>query len=202
MSDVTQRVRAESALRETLEMQRAILQSATYAIIATDARGIIQSFNPAAETLCLASSRSQALSGRAQPTIFHDRRRTRRRARPQAGDAGRAARAGLRGRRWRARTGAAAATSAEWTCLRADGTPFPMRISHAVLRDENGEVRSAVIVSIGYDLSETRRAQKLKDEFVSVVSHELRTPLTSIRGALGLLSGGVAGTLPPKRVHR
>jgi len=28
------------------------------------------------------------------------------------------------------------------------------------------------------------------------VSHELRTPLTSIRGSLGLLSGGVAGTLP------
>jgi signal transduction histidine kinase len=30
------------------------------------------------------------------------------------------------------------------------------------------------------------------------VSHELRTPLTSIRGALGLLLGGVAGELSPK----
>jgi signal transduction histidine kinase len=38
--------------------------------------------------------------------------------------------------------------------------------------------------------------EQMKNEFVSTVSHELRTPLTSIRGALGLLSGGVAGPLP------
>ena len=37
----------------------------------------------------------------------------------------------------------------------------------------------------------------MKTEFVSTVSHELRTPLTSIRGSLGLLAGGVFGTLPP-----
>jgi signal transduction histidine kinase len=30
------------------------------------------------------------------------------------------------------------------------------------------------------------------------MSHELRTPLTSIRGALGLVAGGVAGALPEK----
>ncbi|MFP2932128.1 ATP-binding protein [Pyxidicoccus sp. 3LG] len=39
--------------------------------------------------------------------------------------------------------------------------------------------------------------ERLKNEFVSTVSHELRTPLTSIRGSLGLLTGGVAGPLPP-----
>ena len=36
----------------------------------------------------------------------------------------------------------------------------------------------------------------MKAEFVATVSHELRTPLTSIRGSLGLLAGGVAGSLP------
>jgi len=35
----------------------------------------------------------------------------------------------------------------------------------------------------------------MKNEFLSVVSHELRTPLTSIRGSLGLLSGGALGEL-------
>lgn len=39
-------------------------------------------------------------------------------------------------------------------------------------------------------------AERVKDEFVSVVSHELRTPLTSMRGAMGLMEGGVAGELP------
>jgi signal transduction histidine kinase/DNA-binding response OmpR family regulator len=45
------------------------------------------------------------------------------------------------------------------------------------------------------DVSRYRRVERLKDEFVSVVSHELRTPLTSIRGALGLVAGGVTGPL-------
>ncbi len=38
----------------------------------------------------------------------------------------------------------------------------------------------------------------VKDEFISTVSHELRTPLTSIRGALGLLSAGLLGTVDAK----
>jgi signal transduction histidine kinase len=45
-------------------------------------------------------------------------------------------------------------------------------------------------------ISDRVRAERIKNEFVSVVSHELRTPLTSIRGALGLLTGGVAGPIP------
>jgi PAS domain S-box-containing protein len=54
---------------------------------------------------------------------------------------------------------------------------------------------------IGYyglatDITETKRIDRMKTEFVSTVSHELRTPLTSIRGSLGLLAGGVAGPLP------
>jgi len=50
-----------------------------------------------------------------------------------------------------------------------------------------------------------RREEKLKTEaerqryeFIGVVSHELRTPLTSIKGSLGLVSGGVTGELPDK----
>jgi signal transduction histidine kinase len=46
------------------------------------------------------------------------------------------------------------------------------------------------------DIGERKRAEKLKDEFVSTVSHELRTPLTSIAGSLGLLMGNAAGQLP------
>ncbi len=46
------------------------------------------------------------------------------------------------------------------------------------------------------DIEEHKRLDRAKDEFVATVSHELRTPLTAIRGALGLLDGGVAGELP------
>lgn len=48
------------------------------------------------------------------------------------------------------------------------------------------------------ELTQRSALDSLKDEFVSTVSHELRTPLTSIRGALGLLSSGVLGTVDTK----
>lgn len=48
------------------------------------------------------------------------------------------------------------------------------------------------------DITERKRLEGIKGEFISIVSHELRTPLTSIRGALGLLTGMFSATLPDK----
>ena len=45
------------------------------------------------------------------------------------------------------------------------------------------------------DISERRRIERMKDDFISTVSHELRTPLTSISGALSLLTSGAGGAL-------
>ena len=47
------------------------------------------------------------------------------------------------------------------------------------------------------DLTERKRIEQMKNDFVSTVSHELRTPLTSISGALGLIVGGALGKAPP-----
>jgi PAS domain S-box-containing protein len=55
---------------------------------------------------------------------------------------------------------------------------------------------SALWIVLIRDLSEAKRIDRMKDEFVSTVSHELRTPLTSIRGALGLITAGALGTVP------
>ena len=61
-----------------------------------------------------------------------------------------------------------------------------------------GSERGQVIgfYSLGADITELKRIDSMKTEFISTVSHELRTPLTSIRGSLGLIAGGVAGELP------
>lgn len=57
------------------------------------------------------------------------------------------------------------------------------------------ENRVQGLFSLISDISTSKAAEHLKDEFVSVVSHELRTPLTSIHGSLKLLSTGRLGQL-------
>lgn len=49
-----------------------------------------------------------------------------------------------------------------------------------------------------HDVTQVKKTEKMKNEFVSVVSHELRTPLTSIRGSMGLLLGGAVGKFSDK----
>jgi signal transduction histidine kinase len=49
---------------------------------------------------------------------------------------------------------------------------------------------------VSRDVTDERKAARLKDELVSTVSHELRTPLTAISGALGMVAAGAAGELP------
>ncbi|MDP3356525.1 MAG: PAS domain S-box protein [Polaromonas sp.] len=61
--------------------------------------------------------------------------------------------------------------------------------------DQQGRVTG--FFAMATDITDMKRMDRMKSEFVSTVSHELRTPLTSIRGSLGLIAGGIAGPLPP-----
>ncbi|MBW0147818.1 sensor histidine kinase [Marinobacter arenosus] len=65
------------------------------------------------------------------------------------------------------------------------------------LRLDGGDGES-VIWLIAEDISEQKKVDRLKSEFISTVSHELRTPLTSISGSLGLLANNAAGDLPER----
>jgi PAS domain S-box-containing protein len=75
-----------------------------------------------------------------------------------------------------------------------DGRLVYAMLSVSLVRDPSGA--PLYFISQIEDISERLKIARLKSEFVATVSHELRTPLTSIRGALGLLLGGVAGALP------
>jgi PAS domain S-box-containing protein len=82
----------------------------------------------------------------------------------------------------------------ELTARRKDGETFPVDVALSSMRLPTGVHLVAVI----RDISERRRVDEMKKQFVSTVSHELRTPLTSIAGSLGLLAGGAAGALSDK----
>ncbi len=61
------------------------------------------------------------------------------------------------------------------------------------IMDDHG--KSLGSVSVTRDVSERKEIDRLKNELITTLSHELRTPLTSLKGALGLLAGGVMGDL-------
>jgi PAS domain S-box-containing protein len=74
-----------------------------------------------------------------------------------------------------------------------DGTPIAADVAISAVELVDGVHYVAMV----RDMSERRKIDRLKAEFVASVSHELRTPLTSIAGSLGLLAAGRAGELPP-----
>jgi len=79
---------------------------------------------------------------------------------------------------------------------RHDGSSFPVEYSANPLL-EDGNISGMVVAF--QDVSERRRLERMKDEFISTVSHELRTPLTSLRASLGLISSGTLDKRPEKQ---
>lgn len=82
--------------------------------------------------------------------------------------------------------------------IRKDGSRYPVLLSGMVVHDSHGK---KLIWSIVEDITERKRIDRMKSEFISTVSHELRTPLTSITGALSVTTEGVLGDLPDKALE-
>ncbi len=67
-----------------------------------------------------------------------------------------------------------------------------IRLYSVPVRGADGSVVGRIATSL--DLGREREIERMKAEFLSTISHELRTPLTSIKGSLGLVLGGAAGS--------
>lgn len=97
---------------------------------------------------------------------------------------------------------------------RAIGEQHPTRMGERHLRHRDGRL-VPVLVAVGtvpdpetgvpnllgtcLDLTELRRGETMKDEFLSVISHELRTPINAIMGMGSILMDEILGPLNPQQ---
>jgi len=70
----------------------------------------------------------------------------------------------------------------ELEMCRANGSKVWISLSVRPMRDKEGRVVASRSVVV--DITEHKRLDQLKDEFIGLVSHELRSPLTVITGAV------------------
>ncbi|WP_338766498.1 ATP-binding protein [Massilia sp. METH4] len=80
----------------------------------------------------------------------------------------------------------------EWLLLDRRGEEVAVEVTVGRAATPNGDYFGVFV----HDISERKRVERMKKEFISTVSHELRTPMTSINASLLMLSQGMAGELP------
>ena len=156
-----------STFDEVNMQAKTILESSIDSIITIDEKGIVLSFNHAAETL-FGYPRDEVL-GRSFKELLSEQV-----AGLSAEDAGRfeiEKFLPLSGKR------------VEMMGRHKNGKPLPIELS--ITKTEfNHNVRYTSIIS---DITERKANEQLKRDFISTVSHELRTPLTSINGSIKLI---------------
>jgi signal transduction histidine kinase len=57
------------------------------------------------------------------------------------------------------------------------------------------------LISVITDVTDRKRSEQLKNDFVAIVSHELRTPLTALVSSIELLQSEVLGAVPAEAGH-
>lgn len=173
------RLRSEAAkkYREVSARQVAILDGAHEGILTINPSGSIESLNPA--LAAMSGYRADELVRRDVGILFE--------VAPDKGHKESFMRRLLR-------NSAHGGQTFELLGRRKDGTLFPCEVGISPVRLDT----ETIFVAVVRDVTERKRVEQLKSEFVSTVSHELRTPLTSIAGSLGLVAGGAAGEIPDK----
>jgi PAS domain S-box-containing protein len=182
--DLTDHKRAERGLKRAQEellashgRRAAIVEAALDAVLTLDAEGRICEFNPAAERV-LGWPPEEALGRHVLDVVELPGLRS---PGPVSLETYFASGHGI-----------ALGQRIETRGRRADGASFPLELAITRLPGDG----PATFTGFLRDLSERHEIERLKAQFIATVSHELRTPLTSLRGALGLLAGGVLGELP------
>jgi PAS domain S-box-containing protein len=177
-TDITARKAAEAALEASAQHSQAVLDNVIDGIVTIDGNGMVASFNRAAETMF--GYPAAAVIGRnvklLMPEPYHSEHDGYLRNYQHSG----VARVIGIGREVEGR--------------RQDGGTFPMELAVTEIARDG----QPFYIGLVRDITERKRLEQMKRDFIATVSHELRTPLTSIRGALGLVASGVLAAEPER----
>ncbi len=158
--DITARKQAETKvadvvhqIQRTTAFQQAILNSAEYAIIATEVNGTMTAFNTGAERML--GYRAEEVVGKIAPDVIHDRDEVIERSRELSAELGFAVAANFETFVAKARLGQS--DEHEWTFIRKDGTRFPVMLSVTSIRDPSGQVTG--FLGIAQDITARKEAE-------------------------------------------
>ncbi len=207
--DITERKQIEEELKIRASWQKAVLDYAGYAIIATTPDGVIQTFNRAAERML--GYRAEEVIGKMSPAVIHDPQEVEDRAKTFSMELGERIEPGFEV--FVAKTRKDLPNEYEWTYIRKDGTRFPVLLSVTALKGSSGEITGflglalditdrkqseAAFISYAQELEiinqsldvaldQAEAATVAKSAFLATMSHEIRTPMNGVIGMTGLL---------------
>jgi len=190
-----------------MALQRAILTSASFSIIATDEKGIIQLFNVGAERML--GYQAAEVVNKVSPSDIHDPLEVMARAQALSLEFGTPIAPGFEALAFKASRGIEDVY--ELTYIRKDGNRFPAVVSITALRDDhrviigylligtNNSVRKRIESELNEAMAAAEKANHAKTEFLSGMSHELRTPLNAILGFAQLMESGSPAPTPSQK---
>lgn len=169
---------SEREMRKREAELRTVIESAQDAFIAVDLNGRITYWNPAAESM-FGWRGEEAIGKPLEELIIPER---------FLGSIEKA----LHAFRETGRSGAFG-RRLERIVVNRGGEEVPVEVTIGLA----GKGDAAFFSAFLHDISERKKVERMKNEFISTVSHELRTPMTSIRASLAMLCEGDNTGLPP-----